>query len=56
MFQQLNNIRYPIQPAEEVTYLLNSIKTVNENMNTGNIIIKTDRIGMAVEFEYAVVH
>ena len=56
MFQKLNNIGTRIRPEEEVSCLLNGVKKGNDKMNTGKIIIKTDRIGTEVDFEAAFLH
>ena len=53
MLLQLNNIGAPLHPAEELSYLLNGIKSGNYDTKTERINTKTYHIGMAVDFEAA---
>ena len=48
MFQKLKNIGDPLLLVEKLSFLLNGIKGVNEDMNMGKITIKEYRIGIAV--------
>lgn len=56
MFQKINNIGPPLRLSEGVSYILNGINSGNGEMKVGNMTIKTDHIGMALDFEASVVH
>ena len=56
MLQHITKIGYTLRPTEEVSYLINYIKESNDEMGTGIITVNTDRIGMEIDFEEAVIH
>ena len=56
MFQHISLVVAPLCPTEYVSYLINGIKASNDEMNMGKIIVKTASIGMATDFEAAVIN
>ena len=56
MFQKLNKIESPLRQAEEVSYILNGIKAVNNVMKMGKITIKIYHIIMEVDFQATFMH
>ena len=56
MLKQFTIIGSPIHPAEEVSEIIDMIKVSNDEMNTGKITLKTERILMEIYFEASLIH